>query len=123
MKSAIILSLVGATVAQMVNVNGVSMVTIAGSDATPTANNDYSYYGSSAPPQYTSDAASSSYAAPPSQYTTPPSYNPSEYSSMTSGGYKSMDCGYGYSKAYDGSCQSMSWVRSTLIREGNDWHV
>ncbi|KAJ2980261.1 hypothetical protein NUW54_g11029 [Trametes sanguinea] len=31
------------------------------------------------------------------------------YSSFMSGGYKSMNCGYGYSKQSDGSCKAMSW--------------
>jgi hypothetical protein len=34
------------------------------------------------------------------------------YESFKSGGYKSMDCGYGYYKGSDGSCNSKeSWVR------------
>ena len=122
MKSAVVLSLVGAALAQ-ISVDGYSMITIANSEPTQSSYAS-DYYGSSAPAQYTSDAASSSYSAPPSEYTTPPSsssydiYSMMPYSSMTEGGYKSLDCGYGYSKAYDGSCQSMSWVRFALICEG-----
>jgi hypothetical protein len=78
-------------------------------------------YGSSTPasgssssyPAHTS-APSSSYSAPPSQYTAAPSDYQSQtvgmpYSSYMNGGYKSMNCGYGYSKESDGSCQTQSW--------------
>ena len=63
-------------------------------------------------------AASASYSAAPSVATPPPSYYSSSsydvysampYSSFVSGGYKSMNCGYGYQKMEDGSCQAMSW--------------
>ena len=37
------------------------------------------------------------------------------YSSFMSGGYKSMNCGYGYTKGSDGSCQQMSWVSSKFF--------
>lgn len=118
------LSLASAAVAQIVVDSSVvyvpvSQTTPAAASASPSAdNNGYassapagsSYYGSSAPAQYTQ--ASSSSSAPPSQYTPPPSnsYNPDSYSSFTSYGYKSLDCGYGYSKGQDGSCQQQSWV-------------
>lgn len=58
-----------------------------------------------APPSYSGSVSVTS--APPSQYTPPPDMS---YSSFMAGGYKSMSCGYGYSKASDGSCQSESWV-------------
>ena len=112
------LSVASAAAAQLVN--GYSMVTLTSSSSAATssaasyASSSTGYYGSSAPPEYTQDA-SSSYAVPPSQYTSPPSssmdiYQMMPYSSMTEGGYSSLDCGYGYSKSSDGSCQSMSWV-------------
>lgn len=31
------------------------------------------------------------------------------YSSFTQGGYKNMNCGYGYKKGSDNSCQPESW--------------
>lgn len=61
------------------------------------------------PPAYTVAAASSS--APPSYYTPPPAAQQMSYSSFMAGGYKTMDCGYGYQKMQDGSCQQQSWVR------------
>ncbi len=90
------------------------------------------YYGSSYPAQYTGSssaygyessaaytytAAASAYTPPPSYMSSVYSYQESSYSSFVGGGYSSMDCAYGYSKAYDGSCSSMSWVsnvRSSL---------
>lgn len=130
MKSALVgLSFAGAAVAQIVN--GVSMVTMTSdsSYATASASSDYygssaaasssdsSYYGNSAPPQAT-DYASSTSDASYAQYTAPPSsssydiYSVMPYESMTAGGYSSLACGYGYTKAYDGSCQAESWVGS-----------
>jgi hypothetical protein len=38
-------------------------------------------------------------------------YEMMPYSSYQNGGYKSLECGYGYKKADDGSCQAESWVR------------
>lgn len=55
-------------------------------------------YGMAAPPP------------PPAMYTPPPTMSTMDYSSFMAGGYSSMACGYGYSKASDGSCQAMSWV-------------
>jgi hypothetical protein len=66
----------------------------------------YNQYNSSPPPSY------NQYTAPPAQYTPPPQSEAMPYESFKSGGYKSMGCGYGYSKGYDGSCTSTeSWVR------------
>ncbi len=80
-------------------------------------------YGSS-PPSYSSspsynqypppppDNQYGSYSPPPAQYTPPPQTHDMPYSSFMAGGYKSMDCGYGYQKGYDGSCTStQNWVR------------
>ena len=33
------------------------------------------------------------------------------YESFKSGGYKSLDCGYGYQKMGDGSCKPYSWYQ------------
>lgn len=107
------LSLVGAVVAQ-VSVNGMSMVSAATTDG--------GYYGSSSPAQATGYASSTSDASY-AQYTPPPSYSSSydiysemPYDSMTAGGYSSLDCGYGHTKAYDGSCQAESWVGRCIRR-------
>ena len=37
------------------------------------------------------------------------------YSSFMGGGYKSMNCGYGYSKASDQSCQTQAWVSAIFF--------
>ena len=99
MNSVVIaLSLAGAAAAQIV-AGPVSMV--------PASE----VYGTAAP---TAVDNSNQYSAPASQYTQPPAtdggYSDMPYSSFMSGGYKSMNCGYGYSKQSDGSCKAMSWV-------------
>jgi len=57
-------------------------------------------------------AAPTNYAAPPSQVTQAPSdfYQQMPYDAFQSGGYKSLECGYGYYKGSDGSCMTESWV-------------
>ncbi|THH08355.1 hypothetical protein EW145_g2769 [Phellinidium pouzarii] len=105
----VVLSVAGAALAQM-SVNGASMVAYSSAAASSSGG---SYYGNSAPPAataYASSTAVASYA----QYTSPPSssydiYSIMPYASMTAGGYSSLSCGYGYTKAYDGSCQAESW--------------
>jgi hypothetical protein len=109
------LALAGSAAAQIM-VNGMSMVSVAASSSAVASSGGY--YGSSAPAQAT-DSASATYGASSAEYTSPPSssydiYSMMPYDSMTAGGYSSLDCGYGYSKAYDGSCQSMSWVCGSL---------
>lgn len=99
MNSVVIaLSLAGAAAAQIV-AGPVSMV--------PAS----AVYGTASP---TAVDNSNQYSAPASQYTQPPAtdggYSAMPYSSFMSGGYKSMNCGYGYSKQSDGSCKAMSWV-------------
>ena len=100
------LTLAGAATAQVV-ADGVSMVQF---------NPNTMAYGAASypPPQaaYTPPPAAT-YSAPPSAYTPPPPdfYSTMPYSSFMSGGYKSLDCGYGYQKGEDGSCNPMSWVR------------
>lgn len=111
------LSLAASAAAQVVN--GYSMVPVAAdpvaaTDSAYAAPTNTDYYGASAPAQYTG-AATPVYAAP-SQYTPAPSATPNiydqlPYSSFLAGGYQSLDCGYGYTKAADGSCQALSWVR------------
>ena len=134
MKSIIFgLSLISAAAAQVVN--GVSMVpaqTASGSASTSAVSSDSSApsasgsSGSSAPsassaaPSNADNSNSgggySQYQAPPSQYTQPPSsssadfYQQMPYSSYQNGGYKSLSCGYGYTKDSDGSCKPESWV-------------
>ena len=105
-----------ASVASAQSVLGVSMVTLDASSATSTdASSSSAYYGSAAPAQYTGATSSSAYV-PPSMYTQPPSTQTAAatdvmpYSSFTAGGYSSMNCGYGYAKGSDGSCQMQSWV-------------
>lgn len=134
---ALLLSLAGAASAQIVN--GVSMVPISAasttaaydsSSAAATAAYDSSaasssangYYGSASSSAQAYSAAATGYSAAsttsaaPASYTTPPPSTSTDmsYSSFMSGGYSSMNCGYGYSKASDGSCTSMSWVRDFL---------
>ena len=78
----------------------------------------------SAPPAATSssDSGSSSsstynqYTSAPAQYTPPPQSEAMPYESFMNGGYKSMDCGYGYGKGSDGNCNSKeSWVRTSHL--------
>lgn len=79
------------------------------SSAVASSSSDSAAY---APPAYT---AASSSSAPPSYYTQPPAaYQQMSYSSFVSGGYKTMDCGYGYQKMKDGSCNPQTWVRPSL---------
>ena len=88
-----------------------SMLTSMPPMATPDANN----YGSGG---YNPSPAESAYS---SEVTEPPSYSSSSmdeqayYSTFTSEGYKSMDCGYGYSKGSDGKCNAQSWVRLSVL--------
>jgi hypothetical protein len=105
------LSLVGAAVG--LSANGVSTVPMySGSAAPTTVDSSYSQYGAA----YQAPA----YQAPPSQYTPPPSssampyYDQMPYSSMIAGGYKSLDCGYGYKKSEDGHCMPEDWVNCAV---------
>lgn len=98
------LSLAGTAAAQIV-AGQVSMVASSQIYGTASAADNQAY------------ATSTGYysGAPASQYTQPPAatdggYSMMPYSSFTQGGYKSMGCGYGYTKASDGSCQAMGWV-------------
>lgn len=76
------------------------------------APSDTSSSYSGAPPAVTSTPSYGSYSTPPAQYTPPPQTQEMPYSAFMAGGYKSMDCGYGYQKGSDGSCTStQSWVR------------
>lgn len=99
------LSLASAAVAQ-ISVMGVSMVPV--DSETPAM--------SMPTPTPTDMAAGYGYGAAPSQQTAAPSssvdyYSIMPYSSMQAGGYKSMDCGYGWKKQSDGTCGKESWVR------------
>ena len=121
------LSLASAAAAQIVV--GMSMVPADNSAASesnsglsmsmPTATGSGGYGGYAAPSQQTAPPSNSMYGgyAPPSQQTAPPSssvdfYSIMPYSSYQAGGYKSLDCGYGYKKQSDGSCGQESWVSS-----------
>lgn len=107
------LTLAGAAAAQIV-AGSVTMVPASQVYATSAPADNHVAASSSA--QATSASGSSS--APASQYTQPPAtdggYSNMPYSSFMSGGYKSMNCGYGYSKGSDGSCQAMSWVSTAF---------
>lgn len=96
------LSAAGYAAAQVAN--GYSMVSM------PPGMN---YYGSSAPPQVTDSAtvtASGSYSMATAPPTTTDFYSVMPYSSMTAGGYSSLECGYGYTKGSNGYCEAESWV-------------
>ena len=106
-----------------------------GSASAPSASGSYSMsaapaatsssgYGSSgnSPNQYNQYSSSSSapsynqYTSAAPQYTPPPQSEAMPYESFMNGGYKSMDCGYGYTKGSDGSCMStQSWVRTSYL--------
>lgn len=116
MKS-IVFGLALASVASAQSVLGVSMVTLDTASTSSDASSSSAYYGSAAPAQYTGATSSSGYV-PPSMYTQAPSTASAtdmSYSSFTAGGYSSMNCGYGYAKAYDGSCQMQSWVCASAL--------
>ena len=85
------LALAGGAAAQLVN--GASMV------PAYQAN----YYSSS-------DASTTTAAA----YSTASSSSMGQdyYTSFMSGGYKSMDCGYGYAKGSNGACTAQSWYQT-----------
>ena len=121
------LSLAGAASAQMV-ANGVSMVNF-----NPNYMNPGGAVASSAA-GYAAASSSGGYAPPQASYTPPPSatygaassvvtpppsssadfYSQMPYSSFMAGGYQSLECGYGYQKGSDGSCQKMSWVCAAI---------
>lgn len=116
------LSLIGAASAQVANgVVAVPMPGLSAGSSAPAVTASASASGSASPsgsspsPAQTSPSSYGGSSAPPNpQYTPPPYYETSSampYSHFQSGGYKSMDCGYGYQKGGDGSCQKMSWVR------------
>jgi hypothetical protein len=88
----------------------------------PAATSSSGYSASSSPAQYNQYGSSSSspsynqYTSAPAQYTPPPQSEAMPYSSFMNGGYSSMDCGYGYYKGSDGSCNSKeSWVRTSHL--------
>ena len=67
------------------------------------------YSAATAAPAGTYTAAASAVTAPPAS--SMDFYSMMPYSSFTAGGYSSLECGYGYQKSSDGSCNPMSWVR------------
>ncbi len=56
-------------------------------------------------------AASASVSAAPASSSAPSIYDSMPYDDYKNGGYKDLECGYGYKKSDDGSCQAESWVR------------
>lgn len=116
MKSIIFgFSLVSAAVAQ-ISVIGVSMVPANPTPAASGSSSDFNSQSPAATPAPTSANGASGSAAPSIQTAAPQAsandfYEVMPYSSYMSGGYKSLDCGYGYSKGSDGSCNKESWVR------------
>jgi hypothetical protein len=91
-------------------------------NAPPAATSSSGYSASASPAQYNQYGSSSSspsynqYTSAPPQYTPPPQSEAMPYSSFMNGGYSSMDCGYGYNKGSDGSCNSKeSWVRTSHL--------
>lgn len=115
------LSLAASAAAQIVN--GFSMVPVLVAAGAPSSEaavvpSNTDYLGSSAPPQYTGEPTPVS--VKPSLITPTPTptqniYEQLPYSSFVDGGYKSLDCGYGYTKAADGSCQALPWVRKLFF--------
>lgn len=110
------LIMAGAAQAQLVlGASSVPASAMPGSSASPSS------------PAATTTASSSSASpaspdssAPPAAYPTNapsyPSYQYTQampYSVMTGGGYKSLDCGYGYVKGSDGSCKPENWYSYT----------
>jgi len=110
MKSIVFgLSLVSAAVAQ-ISVVGMSMVPVGNGAAAAAEATSTTAYGVAAPSTVTPAPTAGVYDKMP-------------YAAYQAGGYKSLDCGYGYSKQSDGSCKPLSWVsrecfffRTLLIR-------
>jgi hypothetical protein len=123
MKSIIFgLSLVSFTTAQIVN--GLSSVPATGASSVPAATSAPAVTPTpavaavtSAPAVTPAPSLNNAQAAPP-QYTQPPPgsdfYQYMSYDSWKAGGYKQLQCGYGYQKAYDGSCQPYSWYTPSI---------
>lgn len=111
------LSLASAAAAQVANgVSAIPYSAVYGSAAPTVSAAASSGYQAAYQQPAATYAPSSAVTAAPSAYTPPPAsssaydvYSAMPYSSFMSGGYKSMNCGYGYQKAADGSCQAMSW--------------
>jgi hypothetical protein len=104
------LSLAVAATAQIVNgLSSVPITTGTSSSAqyavTPTPS---AMTASSVPAQPSGGAAAAQYTAPPAPGQD--FYQYMSYNSMTSGGYKQLQCGYGYQKQADGTCAPLSWV-------------
>lgn len=120
-------SFASAQVFSMVDVNASGSAASSSSTSAPPASTDSSSsdYSSAAPtvsvsssdsPSYT-QYGNNQYTSPPAQYTPPPQTKEMPYESFMNGGYKSMECGYGYQKGYDGGCISTeSWVRNLLLQ-------
>jgi len=118
MKSVFLgLSLVSAVAAQVVVGYSSVPVTSSAPAATPAPYSAVTSVYGSAPAAVATDNAN---AAPPSQYTAPPApgqdfYQYMPYNSWSNGGYKQLQCGYGYQKQSDGTCGALAWVSDRMI--------
>lgn len=109
MKSIFIgLSFISAATAQIVNGLSSVPVTTAASASAQSAATPAPSSAPTPPPTQPSSGVAAQYTTPPAQGEDFYSYMP--YSSMTSGGYSQLQCGYGYQKQGDGSCVPLSWV-------------
>lgn len=128
MKSIFFAVSLAVAVAAQIKVNGVTTVPGGGS-TTSTGSSASSTSGAATPassptsmspsPTKASDNTPASMPKPTSE----PDYNddkPSKpyweelpYSTFMSGGYKQLNCGYGYKKNDDGHCKPESWVSGT----------
>ena len=127
MKSVFLgLSLISAAAAQVVvGYSSVLVTSAAGSGDTSSApaTTPAPYPAVTLANGYTSTPAAATpdnaYAAPPSQYTAPPApgqdfYQYMPYNSWSNGGYKQLQCGYGYQKQSDGTCTALQWVSDRM---------
>lgn len=103
------LFLASAAAAQIVNgLSSVPATTGASSPAQPAATPTTSTAAASSAPAQPNSGAAAQYTVPPAPGQDFYQYMP--YNNMTSGGYKQLQCGYGYQKQADGSCVPFSWV-------------
>jgi hypothetical protein len=114
MKSIFIgLSLISAATAQIVNGLSSVPVTAVASASAQSAATPAPSASATPPPTQPSSGVAAQYTAPPAPGQDFYSYMP--YSSMSSGGYSQLQCGYGYQKQGDGSCTQLSWVSVLMM--------
>ena len=105
MQSVILaLSFAAAAAAQVVN-GGISYVPVE-----PTA-----AVASSSGSDYAAPTAAAHTTAAPSEPSPSSIYDAMPYEAYKDGGYKDLDCGYGYKKGEDGKCAAESWVSPRLF--------